>query len=83
MTASKKTPAQLKQERRHFWQKVTRDAVLFSVGLILFIYEAVIRKGDPRESILIMEAGMMGLGAVFRAEEFRRRNGGDSESDLD
>lgn len=75
MVGPKKTVAQAKQERRHFWQKISRDVILFTVGLVLFIFEAAVRTGDPRESILFMEAGMMGLGAIFRLDEFRKKNG--------
>lgn len=82
MSKRKPTPTAAQvRERKRFWQTITRDLVLFVTGLLLFIYEAAIRSGDPRESILFMEAGMMGLGAIFRLDEFRRRNGNGSSGD--
>lgn len=84
---TRKSPAQRAKEaqvaRRRWWAGVTRDLVLFTVGLALFIFEAAIRQGDPRESILFMEAGMMGLPAILRADELRRRNGRNSGDDLE
>ena len=83
MTEPNEIVAQAKQERRHFWQKITRDAVLFTVGLLLFIFEATVRRGGPRESILFMEAGMMGLGVINQAELWRKRNGNGSDGSSD
>lgn len=81
---SRRSPAQLKAAqtaRRHWWAAVTRDLVLFVTGLLLFIYEAVFRHGDPRGPVLYMEAGMMGLGAIFRGDEIRNRILGRSKDD--
>lgn len=63
--------------RRRWYAKVTRDLVLFAVGLVLLINEALLRPGDPRESLLIVYAGMMGLPAILQAEFLRKKNGGD------
>jgi hypothetical protein len=67
--------SQLREERRHWWRSITRDLVLFTVGLLLLIFEAVVRGGDPRESLLVIYAGMMGLPAILRADELRRSGG--------
>lgn len=40
-----------------------RDIILFTTGLSLVIYEAVLRTGEPRWNLLILYAGMMGLTA--------------------
>lgn len=57
---------------------VTRDLVLFTVGLLLLINEAVIRSEPPRESLLIVYTGMMGLPAILRFDQIRR-NGRDEK----
>lgn len=57
-------PAPAGRRRR----QITRDTVLFAAGLGLTIYEAVIRHGEPRPSLLVVYVGMMGLPAVFQAD---------------
>lgn len=55
--------------------KFTRDGTLLGAGLVLLIYEAVGYSGPPRVSLLVIYGGMMGLPAVLRVDEFRRKNG--------
>ena len=62
----------IEQEQR-WWSKITRDLVLLVAGLVLLIFEAVIRSQPPRESLLVLYAGMMGLPAVLRYDENRRK----------
>lgn len=52
-------------------RKITRDLVLFVVGLCLTINEAVIRQGPERPAILTLFASMMGLPIIIRAQEKR------------
>lgn len=75
MPTTKKQQEQV--ARKRFWQKITRDLILFIVGLGLIINEAAIRSGDPRESLILLFAGMVGLPAVLRADELRRTNRDD------
>lgn len=67
-SSTPKKPSGLGQALR----KITRDLLMFSTGLVLVIYEAVLRSGDPRESLIILYAAMMGLPAVLRYDENRR-----------
>lgn len=76
---SGKVKEQQTQRRWNFVKGITRDLVLFVAGLLLFINEAVFRQEPPRESLLVMYGGMMGLPTVLRADLWRREkkeNGG-------
>jgi hypothetical protein len=54
--------------------RITRDLVLFVSGLGLIVHEAVGRgNAEPRWSLLIIYAGMVGLPAVFTAEQKLRQ----------
>lgn len=78
MPTTKKTTVKAAQvARKRFWQKITRDLILFVVGIGLIINEAVIRQGDPRESLILLFAGMVGLPAILRADELRRHLNGN------
>jgi hypothetical protein len=48
-----------------------RDAALFLTGLGLIVYEAVVRTGPERPTLLLLYAGMVGLPAFLRADERR------------
>lgn len=48
-----------------------RDTLLFVTGLGLILYEALLRTGEPRASLLVVYAGMVGLPLVFRADDIR------------
>jgi len=50
-------------------RRLTRDAVLFAVGLAMLVNEAFIRTGRERPSVWVFIAAMLGLPA------FLRRNG--------
>lgn len=76
---TRKQQEQAKRERRRFWQGVTRDLVLFTVGVLLIINEAVVRSEPPRESLVVLYAGMVGLPAILRSDWLRRRNGNSDE----
>lgn len=61
--------------RSRWWSKITRDVILFAVGLALTIHEGL--KDPPHDpSLLVLYAGMMGLPAIFRFDEIRRRDNG-------
>ena len=53
--------------------KVTRDLVLFAVGLGLTIHESL-AAGPERPSLYILYAGMMGLGPILRYAESRQKS---------
>lgn len=55
-----------------WWNKVTRDLVLFSFGLGLTVNEALFHVGPERPSLLILFAGMMGVPAMLKYDELRR-----------
>lgn len=59
--------------RARWWTKISRDLVLFAVGLGLTINEAL-RAGPERPSLLVLYAGMMGLPAILRFDEQRRKD---------
>jgi hypothetical protein len=61
-----------KPQRRRWFTKITRDAVLFTVGLGLIIREAF-NSGPERPSLYILYAGMIGLGPVLRYAESRQQ----------
>jgi hypothetical protein len=48
-----------------------RDTVLFLTGIGLIIYEAVLRSGTERPTLLVLYAGMVGLPAFLRVDEKR------------
>lgn len=61
------------ETRTRWWSKITRDVVLLAAGLGLTINEAL-RAGPERPSLLVLYAGMMGLPAVMRFDELRRKD---------
>jgi hypothetical protein len=61
--------------RRRGWQ-VTRDKLLFWVGLGGFVFELASRQAE-RPTVLLILAGMMGLPAFIQRDEQER--GGDEE----
>lgn len=54
------------------WPTVTRDTVLFVVGLGGIINEAFIRAEPTRPELLVLFAGMVGLPVALRRDEGRR-----------
>jgi hypothetical protein len=67
-------------KRRSFhWPRITRDTVLFTAGLVLFVNEAVVRHGEERIYFLMMYAGMMGLPAFFQKDERSRQKDSETE----
>jgi len=46
-------------------RRLTRDAILFGVGVAGFLYGAV--KGDP--AVMVPSAGLLALPGVLRAED--------------
>lgn len=48
-----------------------RDGALFITGLALIVYEAVIRMGPERPTLLLLYGGMVGLPAFLRTDEKR------------
>lgn len=60
------------ETRTSWWSKITRDVILFTAGLGLTVNESL-RVGPERPSLLVLFAGMMGLPAVMRFDELRRK----------
>lgn len=58
--------------RIRWWSKITRDLVLFSLGLGLAIHETIFYTGPERPSTLIFITGLLGLVPVLRFEEHLR-----------
>lgn len=65
---------------RWHWPTITRDSILFGVGLAGIVNEAFVRTGDPRPELLVLFAGMVGLPVALRKDE-RREQG--SKADVD
>lgn len=55
-----------------WWTKITRDLVLFAVGVGLIVNEAVLRSGPERPSLLVAYMAMVGAPTVLRYDERRR-----------
>jgi hypothetical protein len=51
-----------------FRQRLVRDAVLFICGLSGIVHETVLTE-EPRETLLLLFAAMVGLPAFIRADE--------------
>jgi hypothetical protein len=51
---------------------VWRDRVIVFTSLSLIAYEAILYSGDPRQPLLILYGGMLGLPAFLRADERRK-----------
>lgn len=66
--------------RAWHWPHITRDTVLFIVGLGGIVHEAFIRTGDPRPELLVLFAGMVGLPVAMRKDE-RRETKADVDDD--
>jgi hypothetical protein len=61
-----------RRRRRSAWH-LSRDTILFAVGIGLTIYEALGHRGPERPALLVLYAAMMGLPFVLRADELRRQ----------
>lgn len=59
--------------------KIGRDTVITATALLLTIFEAVIRSGPERPSLLALYAAMMGLPFVLRADEARRKRSDEED----
>lgn len=57
---------------------VIRDVAFAVSGLYGFFHE-LNSTGEPRDQLLILCAAMMGLPAVIRAEDPRKKNGGETD----
>jgi hypothetical protein len=55
-----------------------RDTALFLTGLGLIVYEAVIRTGPERPTLLLLYGAMVGLPAFLRADEKRSSKSDES-----
>lgn len=55
--------------------KITRDTVLFTVGLVLTVNEAVWKDGTSDPGLVLLFAGMMGLPVVLWADQLRAKAG--------
>ena len=52
--------------------KITRDSILFAVGLLGIVHETLSAKAD-RPTLLLLFAGMVGLPAFIRKDELVRK----------
>lgn len=59
------------------WPAITRDTVLFAVGLGGIVHEAFIRTGATRPEFLMLFAAMVGLPVALRRDEGRRADADD------
>lgn len=59
------------------WPTITRDTVLFVVGLGGIGHEAFVRTGDTRPEFLMLFAAMVGLPVALRRDEVRRADADD------
>lgn len=48
---------------------VWRDGVLFATGISLIVYEAVLREGAERPTLLLLYAAMVGLPAFLGRDD--------------
>jgi hypothetical protein len=62
------------------WPTVTRDTVLFTVGLGGIANEAFVRTGATRPELLVLFAGMVGLPVALRRDEGRRAVDADDDA---
>jgi hypothetical protein len=62
------------------WPTVTRDTVLFVVGLGGIAHEAFLRTGDTRPEFLMLFAAMVGLPVALRRDEGRRTDAADDDA---
>lgn len=60
-----------------------RDVALFLTGLSLIVYEAVLREGPERPTLLVLYAGMVGLPAFLRSDEKRNDSRGAETRERD
>lgn len=67
-TGRKPTPEEPKR-----WRGITRDSVLFVVGLLGIAHETLLSNGVERPYLLLLFGAMCGLPLFLRADE---RNGG-------
>ncbi len=65
--------------RRGSLPRIGRDTVITGTAVLLTIYEAILRSGDARATLLALYAAMMGLPAVLRADEARRNRDEDDK----
>ena len=69
------------EPRGRWWQRLTRDTVILTVGLGLIVYEAAFRTGQERPFLIGLYASMIGLPAILRADEARQKRNGRREAD--
>jgi hypothetical protein len=56
--------------------RITRSLILFVAGLAGLAYEAL-AVSEPRPTLLVMYAGMLGLPAFIELDSTRRKNGAE------
>jgi hypothetical protein len=56
------------ESNKPVWQRITRDGVVFTAGLIGVFHETAIREVE-RPTLLILFATMIGLPAFLRSDE--------------
>lgn len=61
----------MKPLRRWSWPRITRDAVLFTVGLAGLVF-LLVTKDHPDSGLLVLLGGMMGLPAFLQQGDKRR-----------
>lgn len=51
------------------WRGITRDSVLFAVGLLGILHETLLHSGIERPTLTLVFAAFMGAPIFFRADE--------------
>lgn len=64
----------LRVRRRIHWPRVTRDGVIFGLGVVGFLHELIVRSADLPERfyILATSVALMGLPPILRLDERRK-----------
>jgi len=57
------------------WRGITRDSVLFVVGILGIAHETLLSNGVERPYLLLLFGAMCGLPLFLRADERNGRNG--------
>lgn len=67
---------------RWMGKHLTRDSILFTVGVAGIIYEIVVDHGE-RPTLLVLLGAMVGLPAFLRADERRAKSKDKDDQDPD
>ncbi len=59
-------------QKSRWWSKLTRDLLLFSLGVVFSIHEVLLRSGPERPETLIFISFLLGAPIALRYDERRR-----------